>query len=278
MPTPPSYRELANVVNDYLTKGSDVHGWLLEAREDGATQRLSGYPFASPSGVGIDLCCKFPEFNTTLTSKVSAVFQSWREYLPTIMYETRGDSASAKIEVDTAAASVMVTAEHPVFNISCKTSPVDGFVTDADVATRVSEQLYAGAYLQYDPKRSGVRDFTTVMVRYACPNIGNGDLLGKYSLQRGLSLHLRIPIHAYMDAAVAAERGRFIAGVQARSPCGARLMLNTNVTDGTCTMTAIRNMNDIWRVTATVTRPFASGGRDAVPRFGLKLTNMNALD
>ncbi|KAG5464362.1 hypothetical protein LSCM1_00545 [Leishmania martiniquensis] len=278
MSTPPSYENLANVVKDYLTKGSDVRGWQLDASEDGAPKRLNGYPFASAKAVGVHLSYEFPEYHMTLRSKVSAAFKSWREYLPTIIYNTKMNGASGRIEVDAVATTVKVAANNSVFHASCKTSPLDGFVTDANVTTRVTEGVYAGASLQYDPKRSGVRDLTAVMVRYGCPNIRNGDVLGMYSLQSGFSVNLRIPLHAYVDAAVAAERRRFIAGVQARSPCGARLMLSANVNDGTFTVTAIRNMSDIWKVTATMTAPCARGGCDAAPRFGLKFTHMDACD
>ncbi|CAJ1038520.1 hypothetical protein Q4I30_008261 [Leishmania utingensis] len=276
MSAPPSYEDLAKVVRDYLMKGSDVTGWHLDAKEDVVPNRLNAYPFASPNAIGVHLFYECPDCHTTFKSRVSAAFKSWREYLPTIIYQTKLNDVSEKIEVDAAAATVKVAAKHPVFNASCKTSLLDGFATNANVATRVSNQLFAGASLQYDPKRSGVRDFTAIMVRYACPNIRNGDLLGKYSLQNGFSVHLRVPLHTYIDAAVVAERRCFIAGVQGCSPCGARIMLNANVSDGTCTATAIRNLNDIWKVTATLTAPFASGEGCAAPRFGLKFTNMNA--
>ncbi|GET93611.1 hypothetical protein, conserved [Leishmania tarentolae] len=278
MSAPPSYKNLANVVKEYLTKGSDVCGWQLDANEKGTPGCVNAFPFASPKAVGVHLSYECPSWHATVKSKVSAAFTSWREYLPTIIYRTQLHNTIDDIEVDTAAASVKVTAKHSVFNASCESSPLDGLVTDANVTTRVFDQVYAGASLQYDPKRSGVRDFTAIMVRYACPHIGKGDLLGQYSLRNGFSVHLRIPLHTYMDAAVVAERRCFIAGVQARSPCGARLMLNTNVSDRTYTMTAIRNMNDIWKITATVTAPFSVGEGAPAPRFGLKITNMDASD
>ncbi|CAG9584065.1 conserved hypothetical protein [Leishmania major strain Friedlin] len=278
MSAPPSYKNLANVVKDYLTKGSDVHGWQLDANEDGASTGFNAFPFASPKAIGAHLSYECPSYHTTLKSKVSAAFTSWREYLPTIIYHTKVNNTSSEIEVDAAAASVKVTSKHSIFNASCKSSPLDGFVTDANVTTRVFDQVYAGASLQYDPKRSGVRDFTALMVRYACPHLSKGDVLGQYSLRDGFSVHVRVPLHTYMDAAVIAERRCFIAGVQARSPCGARLMLNTNVSNGTYTVTTIRNMNDIWKLAVTMTAPFASGEGAAAPRFGLKLTNMDAGD
>lgn len=278
MSAPPSYKNLANVVKDYLTKGSDVCGWQLDANENDASKGFNAFPFASSKAIGAHLSYECPSYHMTLKSKVSAAFTSWREHLPTIIYHTKINNTLSDVEVDAAAASVKVTAKHSVFNASCKSSPLDGFVTDANVTTCVSHQVYAGASLQYDPKRSGVRDFTAIIVRYACPHIGKGDLLGQYSLWNGVSVHLRIPLHTCMDAAIMAERRCFIAGVQARSPCGARVMFNTNVSDGTYTMTAIRNMNDIWKLTLTMTAPFASGEGAAAPRFGLKLTNMDASD
>ncbi|KAK7194006.1 hypothetical protein NESM_000312900 [Novymonas esmeraldas] len=278
MSAPPSYKDLADVVNNYLTKGSEVRGWQLDAKEDGEPRRLSAFPFANPKAVGVHLTYQAPEYHTTLKSKVSAAFASWREYLPTIIYQTKIHNTAEKIEVDTAAGSVKVTAKNAVLNASCKTAPLDGFTADASATTRLSDQVYAGASLQYDPKRSGVRDFTAIVVRYACTNVGKGDLLGQYSLKNGFAVHMRIPLHTYLDAAIAAEQRRFIAGVQARSPCGARLMLNANVSDGTYTMTAIRNMNDMWRVTATVTAPFDRTESGAAPRFGLKFTHMDATD
>ncbi|KAG5490668.1 hypothetical protein JKF63_00790 [Porcisia hertigi] len=278
MSAPPSYKDLASVVEAYLTKGDNVRGWLIDSKQDGAPNRLAAYPFASPKGVGVHLSLECPEYHTTFQSKMSAAFKSWREYLPTVIYHAKVNNTSNKIEVDAAVPSLKVTAKHPAFTANCKTALLDGFSTDANVTTRLSDKVYAGASLQYDPKRSGVRDFTTTIVRYTCPNIGNGDLLGQYSLRNGFSVHMRIPLHTYMDVAVMAEQKRFIAGVQTRSPCGGRFMFNTNVTDGTYTITSIRNMNDIWKITATMTAPFAPDKGALAPRFGLKFTHMDASD
>lgn len=278
MAAPPSYKDITSVVSDCLTKGSDVRGWQLDAKEDGRPRRINAFPFASAKAVGAHLSYQWPGTNVTLKSRASGAFQSWYEYLPTIIYQTKINGTSGKVELDTAARSLKVTAKHPVFNASVKSAPLDGFSTDANVTTRVADQTYAGLSVQYDPKRSGVADLTAVLTRYACPNIYKGDLLGQYSLRNGFSVQMRVPMHTYLDAAVIAGRKRFIAGVQARSPCGARIMLNANVTDSTCSLTAIRGFNDIWKITATVTAPLPTSNSAAAPRFGLKFTHVDSTE
>ena len=277
MSAPPSYKELANVVNDYLTKGSEVLGVWLDAKEEGDPDRLNAYPFASKGVVGANLTYNCPKYNTTVTSRVSPNLP-WCKYLPTVTYSTKFKGTSDTVEVNVAEGTVKVTAQHPVANVSCKTAVLDGGVTNLNATTCVRQNLYAGASLFYDPKRSGIRDFTAVMVRYSCPNIYKGDLMGKYSLSNGFSVHMRIPLHQYMDAAIAAERQRFIAGVQGRSPCGAQVMLNANVTEGTYTATAIRNLGDIWKLTLTMTAPFSKAGNATPPRYGFKFTHMDATE
>jgi hypothetical protein len=278
MSVPPNFKELANVVNDYLTKGSDVQGVQLDAREDGNPDALNVFPFVRKGLVGAHLVYDCTRLNTTVRSRVSPDFQSWRDYLPTVTYKTKLNGTRNTVEVDAAVGTVKVSAVHPVVNASCKTALMDGGVTDVNATTDLGNQFFAGASLMYDPKRSGLRNATAVLVRYGCPNIFRGDLMAKYDLRYGFSLHMRVPLHQYMDAAVAAERQRFIAGIQGRSPCGARLMLNANVTDGTYTATAIRNFGDIWKFTLTMTAPFSRSGNAVAPRYGLKFTHMDATD
>ncbi|KPI85036.1 hypothetical protein ABL78_5920 [Leptomonas seymouri] len=278
MSAPPSYKELFGVVSDYLTKGSDVQGAQFDAKEDGEPNCLNAFPFARKGLVGAHLIYDCTKLNTTLSSKVSGNFQSWKEYLPTITYKTKVKGTSNAIEVDTATGTVNVSAKHPVLNANWKTSLLDGGATEVSATTCVRPAVYGGASLIYDPKRSGLRDFTALIARLGCPNIYNGDVMGKFSSSSGFSIHMRIPLHQYVDAAISAERQRYIAGIQGRSPCGARLMMHANVTDGTYTMTTIRNVNDIWKITLTMTAPFFKDKNATAPRYGLKITHMDATD
>ncbi|KPA81592.1 putative mitochondrial hypothetical protein [Leptomonas pyrrhocoris] len=278
MAFPPCYHAIVNAVDEYLTKGSQVQGAQLDAAEEGDPNCLNVFPFAQKGCVGAHLTYNCAPLNTTVKSKVSPNFKSWKEYLPSITYTAKINGTSDVFMVDAATGVVNVTAMHPVVTASCRTSLLDGGATNVTAATCIQPQLYGGASLSYDPKRSGLRDFTAAVVRYSCPNIYKGDLMGKYNLRNGFSVHMRVPVHPYMDVAVAAERQRFIAGIQGRSPCGARLMLNTNVTDGTYTITTIRNFGDIWKFTLTMTAPFSGSGNAAAPRYGLKFTHMDAVD
>lgn len=282
MSAPPSYKDLAKVAEDYLTKGSTVRGWTIDAKEDGVARQLNVFPFANERTFGMHMLYEYPDLHLTLSSKVSAVVKSWREYLPTIKYQRKLNAAWHTHEVDLAASTLKWSGEHPVWNATATTNVTDGFSTNASVTTRVSPDFFVGGNLIFDPSRSGVRDLTAIAVRYACPNIRKGDLMGMYNIQNGFSVHMRVPVQQYTDVAVIAERRRFIAGVQARSPCGAQLMLNANVTEGTATLTAIRNISDIWKVTMTYTTPVcgakATASSPSVPRFGLRLSNMDSTD
>lgn len=278
MSIPPSYKDLTNVVNDYLTKGSEVRGISLDAKEDGDLDAVNVFPFAQKGLVGAHLVYNNSRFNTSVASRVAYDFRDWRQFLPTVTYRTKINNTADTIEVNASAGTVKVSAEHPVANVTCKTALLDGLASEVAATTCVAAETYAGAALSYDPQRSGVRDFTAAVVRYNCPNIYRGDILAKFTLRYGFGLHLRIPLHQYADVAIAAERQRFIAGVQGRSPCGARVMLNANVTDGTFTATTIRNFNDMWKFTVTMTAPFSKSGNAVAPQYGFKLTHMDATD
>lgn len=82
-------------------------------------------------------------------------------------------------------------------------------------------------------------------VQRNCYGMYGGDVMVKYNLRKGLSVSTRVPVHEYVDVGVIGERDNCVVGVQGRSPCGARMMFNVNLSKLTYTFSMIRNFNDI---------------------------------
>lgn len=279
MSAPPKFSDLAGTVDTLLTVGDKVEGWTIDALEDCAANKCEAFPFAKNGGVGIHVIYNNAARGITVKSDISSDQKHWCFMLPTISYLTTAGPNTHKVEYNVLRSMMSYSLKNPSVNITSNVAVRDGFSGVSSITGRLFERVDLGACADYDPKRSGLKDLTVVAARRECPNVGGGDVLLKYSLREGLGLHVRVPLRPLTDVAVIAEKHRFIAGVQTRSPCGARMICNTNVNDGTVTMTAIRNLNDIWKFTASYTTgSLGAGGAGKQPRFGLKFSNDSMLD
>lgn len=271
---PPCFHELINTVEDYINKNSRLRGWHLDATEDVPKDVFSIFPFATQKAVGLHALYNYSPYNLQLRCVWSSVGDSWRNLLPTVTRSMTINAVTHTVECKCASLKASYSATHPAFCVTWSGNLQDGGNGFTTLTTRLAEGVFAGASVGYDPKRSGVNNMTALLVRRNFPTFWNGDVMAKYTLNSGFGLHLRVPVSPVLDAGVIAESNRFIAGIQGRSPCGARMIANCNVTDGSVTLGVIRNLQDIWKMSITYTLPLIGNpNAPAAPRFGLKLSN-----
>ncbi|CAD2213098.1 hypothetical protein AGDE_05959 [Angomonas deanei] len=274
MSVPLSYKEIRDTVERYLTRCSNVQGWHIDASQNAEPDKINCFPFASQAGTGFHLAYEDGKSGLNVRCSLSNCFHSITQFLPVVKYSTKVNSILHKVCFDAPTATLKYNLEHEVFTASAVARLSDGGAGIYAVSTRIAENAYAGVAADYCPKRSGLRDLTLMATQLACPNFKRGDIVARYSLLSGLGIHLRVPVSNLVDVAVISENNRFIVGCQGRSPCGASISVNTNISDGTGTITAIRNVKDIWKLTLTCTAPLVSCS-PCVPRFGVKFTNQD---
>ncbi|EPY35627.1 hypothetical protein STCU_01047 [Strigomonas culicis] len=221
-PSPLSYKEIAHTVEDYLTKCDRVKGWHLDATEPISDDVVNYFPFAEQKNVGVHLSYRSSALNLLTKCAVSVNPSSWFRFLPTFEYNWARDNIAQTIEFACSSTTLKYTASHPVFHAEVHSLLADGGSGSAAVSTCLTKDALLGMEVHYDPRRSGLKDFTVLAVQNGCPAFSQGDILAKYSFLRGLGLHLRVPVSSYLDAAVISESQRFIVGCQGRSPCGPR--------------------------------------------------------
>lgn len=103
-----------------------------------------------------------------------------------------------------------------------------------------------------------------------------GDVVAKYNATRGIGLHLRVPTNAYTSAVVLAEKQRFIVGAEARSSCGAQMLMNINLVDQRAEVALSRFFGPVWQValnySAVLNKPTTGYISTVSPRFGIVFT------
>ncbi|CCW63843.1 unnamed protein product [Phytomonas sp. EM1] len=269
--SPPPFTELHTLVGKYLTKGSDVEGWQLDAMEK-VPGRFQVYPFVEHQLVGANLIYKNQELGLEAKFRWANAWKSWKQYMPHVSYFFIDKGLSHKVEFNAPVDTLSYTLNHPSISASWSSELSNKGVSTFNLSTRLCKPVCAGVSFLYDPIRSGIKDAVALVTYANCQTLAGGDLVAKYALSNGLSLHLRAPVDPCSSIVVLAERNRFLAGLHTSLNNSARLIVNANLTDGSCTLTAIRNLRDIWKVSFTCSLPVLNTGTFR-PKYGIKLSN-----
>ncbi|CCW69932.1 unnamed protein product [Phytomonas sp. Hart1] len=280
-PSPPSFTELHSLVEKYLTQGSDVEGWQLDAIEK-SPARFQVYPFFEHQHVGASFIYKDMKRGLETKFRWSNAWKSWQQYMPYVTYLFNKNGISHTLEFKAPMGTILYTLHHPAISAfwSCDLSSKGGGMLD--LSTRICKQTCAGVSFLYDPFRSGLKD-AVFLLTYAnlstfnCGNLSFGNLVTKYSLRNGLSLHLHVPVDPCANIVILAERNRFLAGLHTTLNKTAHLIANANFSDRSLTFTAIRNVSDIWKVSLTCNIPVMNTEKLS-PKYGIKISNRDAED
>ncbi|KEG08884.1 hypothetical protein DQ04_06251010 [Trypanosoma grayi] len=275
---PSSFSEVANTVEQFATKGLNERGWRLTTVEyDIPADRLTVHPFASPDAVGVRLSYKKGEFRVS-TDVDSNPKATWRNYLPTISWAKNVQDMrhAFVLRMSTTSPAFRYALFHPDFTFTSGTQLLDGFSTHITASTRLSQRNQVGVSAVYDPSRSGLKDYTIAASRVGCASVLGGDIVAKYNATHGGAIHTRIPVNPYASAVLLVEKKRVIVGAEARSPCGAQMLLNVNLVDSRAMLGMSRNISDIWKITMTCSAPAPGSGSTTAPKFGLVFSSQNA--
>lgn len=217
-----------------------------------------------------------------LKSKISvnwsSVTRDYQDLLPLLNSKFRAYGAYHSVEVATSTGNTNYACVHPAFFITATTPLYSPYSLHITSSTRLWQGCFGGIRALYDAKRSGLITADIVAVQRNCYGMYGGDVMVKYNLRKGLSVSARVPVNEYVDVGVIGERDNCIVGVQGRSPCGARMMFNINLSKLTYTISMIRNFNDIWKITMSYTNIFQPDSKWPVPRVGVKFTNQDMPD
>ncbi|RNF18497.1 uncharacterized protein Tco025E_04499 [Trypanosoma conorhini] len=273
--SPDTFYAVASTVEVYATRGSCERGWRIDAKEcDAPPNRLNGFPFATEEGVGVHLSCSKGEF--TVSADVSSNPKAtWRDFLPSVSWtrSVRGQQHAFLLRLATTPL-VSYALCHPQFTCSSEVKFMDGCRSRFTASTRLSEKSQLGAGAEYDPSRSGLIDYTVALSRVGCSSVWGGDFVLQYNATRGAAVHTRIPVKPLLSAVALVERKRVLVGVEARSPCGAQMLMNVDLVGSRAMLAVIRNLDDIWKLTLNYSAPLP-GGSSAPARFGLVFTNQD---
>ncbi|RNF06584.1 hypothetical protein TraAM80_03853 [Trypanosoma rangeli] len=273
---PDTFDTLANTVESYATQGACERGYRIDAKElDVSPNRLSGFPFATKEAVGVHLMCSKGDF--TVSADVSSNPKAtWWDLVPSVSWtkSVRGQQHEFLLRLATTPL-VYYALHHPQFTCSSEMKFMDGFRSHFTASTRLSEKSQFGASVEYDPSRSGLIDYTVALSRTGCSAVWRGDFVVQYNATRGAAVHTRIPVHRMVSAVTLVERQRVIVGAEARSPCGAQMLMNVNLVDSRVMLAVIRNLDDIWKITMNYSAPLP-GSSSGSARFGVVFTSQYA--
>ncbi|ORC91327.1 uncharacterized protein TM35_000063320 [Trypanosoma theileri] len=279
---PDTFTNLVNTVEQYAKKGSCERRWRLSAVEDYIpANRLNGYPFATADAVGVHLACR--KGNLTVSADISSNPKStWRDFLPSIIWKKSIQNQKHEFQLRLADSPEGITGKenekkapifaytllHPSFTFTSESQLMNGFNSTLTATTRLSDRDQLGFSTLYDPSRSGVKDYTFAYSRCGCNAMMGGDFMAKYNAIHGSALHMRFPVNRFASAVILAEKTRFIIGADSRSPCGAQLMMNVNIVNTEATLSVVRNLNDMWKITMCYVASLQKG-TSATPKFGI---------
>lgn len=276
VPPPPSYWDLSSTVESILTTGSNIQGWSLDAQDQFTGGVISAFPYADESTVGARIIYRNKEYDTKFQFRWPAHISSYKELLPIVSRGFNvGDSSKYFFQMAMETGHLTHTFMHPAFFLSLTNMMYEVGPMTVTGSTRLAPNTFLSGRINYDTKRCGLQNAEIIALQRQFVPLWNADTLLRYNLRDGASLELRGPVTDTIQAGVIAAARRFIVGVQAMSPCGARMLFNTNVTDGTYTLTMIRNITDIWKIHATYTSNIFGWGKKSGPRFGLCFTDQS---
>ncbi|KAG8347797.1 hypothetical protein ERJ75_001352500 [Trypanosoma vivax] len=243
------FDQLENTVEQYATKGAGDRGWRIDTTVPYSPPGpLTAYPFASQDGVGVRLA--MTRGDVTVGADFSShVKATWRDFLPTFLWKRTYPGTRHELLLRTATApSLSYRARLPDFIITSETQLLDGLSTKCTATTRISPRNQMGFSFSYDPSRTGLRNYTFAFARQGCASVRGGDIVAKYDAITGPAIHTRIPVNPYAGAVILAEQTRFLVGAEARSPCGAQILLNANLVDSRATLILTRSIASTWKV------------------------------
>ncbi|EKF29034.1 hypothetical protein MOQ_007198 [Trypanosoma cruzi marinkellei] len=273
---PDPFVDLVDTVEKYATRGSYERGCRIDTREESTpSNKLVGYPFANAEGVGVHFSYK--KGDITLSTDVSSNPKAtWRDVLPTVSWTRSLWGQQHDFLLRLAMTPLFAYSfSHPQFTCSSEVKFMDGFRSKFTTSTQISTRNQLGASVEYDPSRSGLIDYTVAFLRVGCSAVQGGDFIVKYNATHGLGVHTRIPVKPFMSAVALVERGRVIIGTEARSPCGAQMMMNVDLVNSRAMLAFVRNISAIWKLTFNYSAPLP-GSCSASGRFGLVFTSQDA--
>lgn len=270
-----SFFELNTLVEKTILEGNHINKFHIDAYSPPDPDKLTVFPFATPQTVGALFAYEHSKSNTVISASLQPHPPTWRELLPTIVHTSKKDDVFQILTVNLKRAFLSYGWSNSIFNASATIEPLNGIASNLALTTRAGEKVTVGTEVVYDPKRSGLKNLTVLALREQCPILWGSDVIFKYSLRNGYGLQTHTPLHKYLDASLISESGRFIVGVQGRSPCGAKIMASTNLNDGSFTFGVVRNLMDMWKMTLSCTIPLSENdGKPVVtPRFGVLFAN-----
>ncbi|KAH9598046.1 hypothetical protein LSM04_001931 [Trypanosoma melophagium] len=287
---PETFTNLVNTVEQYAKKGSYEYRWRLNAIEGSVPDNcLNGYPFATPAGVGVRLA--YRKGNLAVTADLNSNPEAtWRDFLPSILWKTLTKDQKHLFQLRLAeppegireetvgekmVPSFAYTLLHPSFTFTSESQFLDGFNSIITATTRLSSRDQIGVSTIYDPSRTGVKDYTFAFSRVGCNAVKGGDIVAKYNAIHGIALHMRIPVNRFASAVIVAEKSRFIVGADSRSSCGAQMMMNVNLVNEEATLSIVKNLVDMWKITMSYST-LLRGGVAAVPKFGIVFSSQDS--
>ena len=211
--------------------------------------------------------CGESESCCAVIAKANTVLQ---RVAPAVTYKEKYHSVTAKL----ATGFVDYEFTHPAFFGTASVHATGGFATIASLSTRVQQNVYGGLYVNYDPFRSGLRNYTLSLLARNVASAKHGDVLVSYDATRGVLLGFTAPIKNTLQGTVTVRPQKatqtLVAGLDFRSPCGAQALAHIDVGQQLIGMTLSRLIQDTWRVSLGWT--ISNANNTVTPKFGLTVS------
>lgn len=205
-------------------------------------------------------CCE-------VVAKANTVLQ---RFAPAVTYKEKHHSVTAKL----ATGHVDYTFTHPAFFGTASVHATGGFATLATLSSRIQQNLYGGLYLNYDPFRSGLRNYTVSILARNVAAAKHGDVLVSLDATRGVLLGFSAPIKNTLQGTFTVRPHKamqtLVAGLDYRSPCGAQALAHVDVGQQLLGVTLSRLIHDTWRVSLGWT--ISNANNTVTPKFGLAVS------
>jgi len=287
MTTPLPFNKYEEVFVDRMIKKEVVPGaWRLEAAPTSVDGKGPSAKIAVNGGVDGASCeFTYPVANTpyTVQTTLSTVERSQgscnenaccakvcdvvNRFSPAVTYHKDEHAVTAKI----ATGVVDYEFKHPAFHGTASVHATSGFATLATLSARIQQNLYGGLYLNYDPFRSGLRNYTLSLLARNVAQAKNGDVLVSFDATRGLLVGLTAPLKDNIQGTVTLRPSKVTqtlqAGLDVRSPCGAQVLAHVDVGQQLLGLTFSRIIQGAWRLSLGWT--ISNAHNTVTTKFGL---------
>lgn len=152
------------------------------------------------------------------------------------------------------AGKLKYTYNDETFTAAATTDLLDGFPTDASIATDLCKGAHVGAAVSYDPSRSGLKNYTFTLVADRVKELRNAAVLLKLDATEGYAVGVTLPVRDQLAATTLLSRREFKVGARMLSPCGHAAVAGfVDAFNRTLALTATKTYGAGWKMSLSAT-------------------------